>query len=98
MVKKGTAMLLETNILAYFEELDDPHIEKNQKHPLINVISIAILGVICGADTWVDIERYGNAKREWLGTFLDLKNGIPSHDTFGGCFAGWMRNTSKHGL
>lgn len=89
MVKKGTAMLPETNILAYFEELDDPRIEKNQKHPLINVISIAILGVICGADTWVDIERYGNAKREWLGTFLDLKNGIPSHDTFGRVFR-WL--------
>lgn len=82
-------MLPETSILVYFAELDDPRIEKNQKHALINVISIAILGVICGADTWVDIERYGNAKREWLGTFLDLKNGIPSHDTFGRVFR-WL--------
>lgn len=82
-------MLPETSILAYFDELDDPRIEKNQKHPLINVISIAILGVICGADTWVDIERYGQAKREWLGTFLDLRNGIPSHDTFGRVFR-WL--------
>jgi predicted transposase YbfD/YdcC len=88
-VKKGTAMLPETSILAYFAELDDPRIEKNQKHPLINLISIAILGVICGADTWVDIERYGNAKQEWLGTFLDLRNGIPSHDTFGRVFR-WL--------
>lgn len=46
-------------------------------------------GVICGADTWVDIERYGQAKREWLGTFLDLKNAIPSHDTFGRVFR-WL--------
>lgn len=82
-------MLPETNIFAYFDELDDPRIEKNRKHPLINVISIAILGVICGADTWVDIERYGKAKRAWLGTFLDLKNGIPSHDTFGRVFR-WL--------
>jgi predicted transposase YbfD/YdcC len=88
-VKKGIAMLPETSILAYFGELDDPRIEKNQKHPLINVISIAILGVICGADTWVDIERYGKAKQEWLGTFLDLRNGIPSHDTFGRVFR-WL--------
>lgn len=85
-VKKGTAMLPETSILAYFAELEDPRIEKNQKHPLI---SIAILGVICGADSWVDIERYGNAKQEWLATFLDLKNGIPSHDTFGRVFR-WL--------
>ncbi len=82
-------MLPETSILAYFAELDDPRIEKNQKHPLINLISIAILGVICGADTWVDIERYGNAKQKWLGTFLDLRNGIPSHDTFGRVFR-WL--------
>lgn len=82
-------MLPETSILAYLDELDDPRIEKNQKHPLINVISIAILGVICGAATWVDIERYGKAKREWWGTFLDLKNGIPSHDTFGRVFR-WL--------
>jgi predicted transposase YbfD/YdcC len=82
-------MLPETSIVTYFAELDDPRIEKNQKHPLINVISIAILGVICGADTWVDIERYGKAKQAWLGTFLDLKNGIPSHDTFGRLFR-WL--------
>lgn len=82
-------MLPETSILAYFEDLDDPRIEKNRKHPLINIIIIAILGVICGADTWVDIERYGKAKRAWLETFLDLGNGIPSHDTFGRVFR-WL--------
>src|SRR5574341_643595 len=82
-------MLPETSILAYFGELDDPRIEKNRKHPLINVIAIAILGVICGADNWVDIERYGRAKQAWLGQFLDLSNGIPSHDTFGRVFR-WL--------
>src|SRR5574341_2644667 len=82
-------MLPETSILAYFGELDDPRIEKNRKHPLINVIVIAILGVICGADNWVDIERYGKAKAAWLGQFLDLRNGIPSHDTFGRVFR-WL--------
>lgn len=82
-------MLPERNLLAYFANLDDPRIEKNRKHPLINVIGIAILGVICGADNWVDIERYGNAKQEWLSEFLDLSNGIPSHDTFGRVFR-WL--------
>jgi len=47
------------------------------------------LGIIWGADTWVDIERYGQSKREWLATFLDLSNGIPSHDTFGRVFR-WL--------
>src|SRR6266536_1272141 len=82
-------MLPETSIVAHFAQLDDPRDTRNRKHPLINVISIAILGVISGADTWVDIERYGQSKREWLGTFLDLENGIPSHDTFGRVFR-WL--------
>jgi len=54
---KGAAMQSETSILKYFADLEDPRIERNRKHPLTNVITIAILGVICGADTWVDIER-----------------------------------------
>ncbi len=76
----------DSSILTYFADLEDPRIERNRKHPLINIITIAILGVICGADSWVDIERYGQAKAEWLKTFLDLDNGIPSHDTFGRVF------------
>jgi predicted transposase YbfD/YdcC len=79
----------ETSILAYFADLEDPRTEHNLHHPLINIITIAILGVICGADTWVDIERYGQAKREWLAEFLDLRHGIPSHDTFGRVFQ-WL--------
>lgn len=79
----------EPSLLGYFVDLEDPRIERNRKHPLMNIITIAILGVICGADNWVDIERYGEAKREWLGEILDLSNGIPSHDTFGRVFR-WL--------
>lgn len=82
-------MNLETSIFNYFADLEDPRIERNRAHPLINIISIAILGVICGADNWVAIEEYGKAKIDWLGTFLDLSNGIPSHDTFGRVFR-WL--------
>ncbi len=86
-------MLPETSIIAYFAELEDPRDTRNRKHPLINIITIAILGVIGGADTWVDIERYGQSKREWIATFLDLSNGIPSHDTFGRVFR-WLDSTA----
>ena len=48
---------------------------------------IAICGVICGADSWVDIELFGKSKLNWLKTFLELPNGVPSHDTFGRVFA-----------
>jgi predicted transposase YbfD/YdcC len=76
----------EMSIERYFGDLDDPRSAHNTQHPLINIITIAICGVVCGADTWVDIEQFGHAKRTWLATFLDLGKGIPSHDTFGRVF------------
>lgn len=79
----------KTSIEEYFGELEDPRDTRNRKHPLMNIITIAILGVMCGADGWVDIERYGKAKQTWLATFLDLSEGIPSHDTFGRVFR-WL--------
>lgn len=82
-------MNLETSVLKYFRELEDPRSDINLSHPLINVVSIAILGTICGADDWVAIAMYGKAKVDWLDTFLDLSNGIPSHDTFGRVFR-WL--------
>jgi predicted transposase YbfD/YdcC len=54
---------------------------------LLDIVVIAICAVICGADGWVDVEEFGKAKKEWLRTFLELPNGIPSHDTFGRVFA-----------
>jgi predicted transposase YbfD/YdcC len=82
-------MLPETNVLSYFADLEDPRTGNNITHPLENVTTIAMLAVICGADGWVDIERYGKAKKDWLGTFLNLEKGIPSHDTFGRVFR-WL--------
>lgn len=82
-------MLPKTDLFTYFSDIEDPRIEKNRDHPLINVLVIAILGVICGADTFTEIERFGLAKEEWLKQFLALENGIPSHDTFGRVFR-WL--------
>jgi predicted transposase YbfD/YdcC len=75
-----------TSITQYFRELNDPRTGNNIQHPLINIITLAICGVIGGADGWVDIETFGQAKRDFLETFLDLSNGIPSHDTLGRVF------------
>jgi len=82
-------MYPETSIMAYFADMEDPRTGQNITHPLVNIVLIAILGVICGADGWVDVERYGNAKRDWLASFLSLEKGIPSHDTFGRFFR-WL--------
>ena len=65
----------------HFAELTDPRRGKSL-YPLVNVVTIALCAVICGADDFVAIARYGNTKRDWLAKFLDLSTGIPSHDRF----------------
>jgi predicted transposase YbfD/YdcC len=70
----------------YFAEIKDPRMERRKRHKLIDIIAVAICGVVCGAETWVDIENYGKAKFSWLKEFLDLENGVPSHDTFNRVF------------
>ena len=71
----------------HFVDLEDPRIDRTKLHKLFDIIVIAICAVICGADSWVEIEEFGNAKLAWFRTFLELPNGIPSHDTFGRLFA-----------
>lgn len=74
-------------LTAYFADLDDPRIDRTKLHKLLDIVVIAICGVICGADTWVDIEDFGKSKEAWFRRFLELPNGVPSHDTFGAVFA-----------
>jgi len=62
-------------------------VERTRAHQLLDIIAIALFAVLSGADTWVVIETYGKAKRQWLETFLALPKGIPSHDTFARAFA-----------
>lgn len=69
----------------YFGDLPDPR-ESNISHPLINIVTITICAVICGADSWTDVQMFGEAKQAWLSTFLDLRHGVPSHDTIGRVF------------
>jgi predicted transposase YbfD/YdcC len=72
---------LSARIQDHFVELTDPR-RRKVTYPLINIVTIAICAVVCGADDFVAIAAYGRKKRKWLGQFLDLSNGIPSHDRF----------------
>lgn len=89
----------------YFTEVKDPRtVERTRWHSLTDIITIAILAVIAGAQGWEDIEEYGLNKKEWLETFLELPFGIPRQDTFRRvfekinpkefeqCFRGWVQS------
>ena len=71
----------------HFKELPDPRIDRRKAHSLHDILIIAICSMLCGAETFVDMEDFGLAKEDWFESFLDLPNGIPSHDTFGRIFA-----------
>ena len=74
-------------IEAHFSKVTDPRVDRTKEHNLIDMIAIAICAVICGAEGWTDMENFGNRKFSWLKTFLELPNGVPSHDSFGRVFA-----------
>jgi predicted transposase YbfD/YdcC len=75
------------SLLDHFQRLDDPRVDRTKRHALRDIVAIAICAVICGAESWVEVEAFGNAKHDGLRTFLGLPGGIPSHDTFGRVFA-----------
>jgi predicted transposase YbfD/YdcC len=95
---------LGASLRAHFAALPDPRVERTKRHQLLDVVTIAVCAVLCGADTWVAVEAWGKAKLPWLRTWLDLPHGVPSHDTFGRVFAaldptafeatflGWVRD------
>jgi len=68
-------------LIDHFGNMDDPRIERNKLHKLIDIVTIAICAVICNADTWEDIEEFARSKERWFRQFLELPNGVPSHDT-----------------
>jgi predicted transposase YbfD/YdcC len=91
------------SITHHFANLADPRLHRRRRHQLLDIIAIAICGVICGCKSWGEIAVYGRKKADWLQTFLELPGGIPSKDTFRrvfarikpaafqACFRGWMQ-------
>jgi predicted transposase YbfD/YdcC len=73
-------------IRTHFENITDPR-KYHIRHKLIDIITIAICALVCGAQNWTDVQQYGKSKHEWLNEFLELPYGIPSHDTFGRFFS-----------
>lgn len=93
------------SIVEHFEDLPDPRRDdRNKRHKLIDIIVLSLCGVLAGCDAFTEIEDFGKHKEEFFRTFLELPNGIPSHDTFGRvfrlldpeafeqCCLGWVRS------
>src|SRR3990167_859742 len=82
------AVEINTGLLSIFQNIDDPRKEKHSsRHLLSDILVLTILAVICGADNWVAVEKFGHSKVDWLKKFLKLPNWIPSHDTIGSLFS-----------
>lgn len=76
-----------TSLEACFGNIVDPRVVGRCDHKLLDIIIMAVCAVITGAESWVEVETFGQLKQAWLKTFLELPNGIPTHDTFGRVFA-----------
>jgi hypothetical protein len=74
-------------LFEHFSPLEDGRDPTKVRHLLIEIVIIAIVAVICGADGWTEIEEFGKSNEEWFRKFLKLENGIPAHDTFGRVFS-----------
>jgi len=75
------------SLIEHFKDLPDPRVRARCDHELIDVLVIALCCLLCGGEGFHDMEDFGHAKKEWFKTFLTLRSGIPTHDTFNRVFA-----------
>ncbi len=89
-------------LFGHFANLKDPRIERTKRHKLLDIVVIALCAIVSGANDFVAMEKFGKTKRAWLEKYLELPNGIPTHDTFNrvlsavdpeafvDCFVSWV--------
>jgi predicted transposase YbfD/YdcC len=99
-----TNKLTTKSLVAHLAGVPDPRIHRNKDHDLVDILVIAVCTLLCAGETFNDMEDFGKAKHDWFKTFLKLRNGIPSHDTFNrvfaalkpehflDCFLGWTQS------
>src|ERR1043166_27392 len=76
----------ELSIIEHFKTLNDPRVDRSKDHDLIDVLVVAVCCLLCGGESFNDMEDFGQAKYQWFRTFLKLRNGIPSPATFNRLF------------
>lgn len=75
------------SLIEHFQDLPDPRVDRTKDHDLIDILVIAVCTLLCAGESFNDMEDFGHAKHDWFKTFLRLRSGIPSHDTFNRVFA-----------
>lgn len=75
------------SLVAHFQDLPDPRVNRTKDHKLVDILVIAVCTLLCGGESFNDMEDFGQAKQDWFKTFLELPEGIPAHDTFNRVFA-----------
>ena len=75
------------SLVEHFKSVSDPRVNRTKDHDLIDILIISVCTLLCGGETFNDMEDFGYAKEEWFRTFLTLRSGIPTHDTFNRVFA-----------
>lgn len=75
------------SLIDELKTIGDPRMDRTKDHDLIDILVIAVCALLCAAESFNDMEDFGKAKEDWFRTFLKLRNGIPSHDTFNRVFA-----------
>ena len=78
--------LCGTSLIEHLKKVPDPRVKRSRRHELMDILVIALCATIGGANDWVEVVQFGQAKKDWFASFLELPNGIPSHDTFGRVF------------
>lgn len=98
---------MSSNLIELFSSIEDPRVERNRKHKLIDIIILTICAVISGAEGWETIEQFGEDKHDWLKKWIALENGIPSHDCIARviarilpaqmteCFIAWTQSVAQ---
>jgi len=77
----------KTSLVAHFAQVPDPRIDRRKDHDLVDILVMGVCTLLCAGETFNDMEDFGKAKYDWFKSFLRLRNGIPSHDTFNRVFA-----------
>ncbi len=98
---------MSASFLEHFAPLQDPRVERNQRHALLDIVLLVVCAVASGAGGWETIEEFGREKLEWLRKFAAFANGVPSHERianvvsrltpngFGECFRRWTHSTAR---